>query len=275
MTMVTTFKPAVFRTKYGPWAVITGASDGTGAAFARQLASLGLNLVLIARRPDPLADLAAELEQAHDIETRTATIDLYQPDAGQRVLEAAAGLEVGLFISNAGADTNGLPFLDAPLDAWRKLITRNVLVVTETVYGFAGPMRERRRGGILLMSSGTALGGAPGVAVYSGTKAFDLNLAESLWVELGDFGIDVLSSVSPAMNTPSLQHVLAKHNLSVPGLFEAEDVVQTLLARLPDGPTHVFAFGPDAPQAGQIEKARRVRVEMMREASKMFFGDHK
>src|SRR5271165_1105083 len=93
--------------KYGPWAVITGASDGTGAAYARQLAALGLNLVLIARRPEPLAALAAELEAAHGVRTRTASIDLYQPGAGERVFAASEGLEVGLYVSNAGADPNG------------------------------------------------------------------------------------------------------------------------------------------------------------------------
>jgi len=272
--MTTAIDANLFRAKYGPWAVIAGASDGTGAAYARQLAPIGLNLVLIARRPGPLAELAAELEQAHRITTRTASVDLYETGAAERVLQAANGLDVGLFISNAGSDTNGSRFLDAPLNAWRQLIHRNVLTVTETVYGFAGPMRARGRGGIILMSSGTALGGQPGTAVYSGTKAFDLNLAEALWGELGPYGVDVLAGVCPAMNTPMLQKTLSKHNLKVPGLFEPEDVVRTLLARLPDGPTHVFAFGPDAPNASQIEKSRRDRVAVVRDMAKMFFGDN-
>jgi len=263
-----------FLAKYGPWAVICGASDGTGAAYARQLAARGLNLVLISRRPEPLAALAAELQRAHGISTRTASIDLYQAGAADRVLAAAAGLKVGLFISNAGADTNGAQFLDAPLDAWRQLIQRNVLSVTEMVYGFATAMRARKRGGIILMSSGTALGGQPGVAVYCATKAFDMNFAESLWSELGRHGIDVLSGVCPVMDTPSLQKVLARNNLKIPGIYDPADVVKTLLARLPDGPTHIFAFGPDAPDAPRIEAARRARVKVMHEASKMFFGDH-
>lgn len=263
-----------FAEKYGPWAVITGASDGTGAAFARQLAAKGLNLVLIARRPEPLQALAQELERAHGIATRTASVDLYQPGAGQQVASAAMGLDVGLYISNAGADANGARFLDAPLDAWRGLINRNVFTVTELAYHFAATMRQRGSGGILLMSSGTALGGQPGVAVYCATKAFDLNLAEALWAELGPFGIDVLGAVCPAMDTPSLQSLLGANALTVPGLFDPVEVVRTLLARLPDGPTHVFPFGPDAPRAAEIEKARRERVAVMVEASKMFFPEH-
>jgi short-subunit dehydrogenase len=263
---------AAFRQKYGPWAVIAGASDGTGAAYAHQLAAAGLNLVLIARRPEPLAALAAELQGKYHVETRTASIDLYERAAGTQVLAAAAGLEVGLYVSNAGADTNGMPFLDAPLDAWRQLIHRNVLAVIEAAYGFAAAMRQRGRGGLIFMSSGTALGGQPGFAVYSATKAFDLNFAESLWAELHPHGIDVLSGVCPVMDTPTLQRTLAKHNLAVPGAYDPQSVVHTLLERLADGPTHIFPFGPDAPQAAGIEKARRARVLTMIEVSKMFAG---
>src|SRR5690606_19759262 len=150
-------------------------------------------------------ELASELEQRHGIATRTASVDLYTQGAADQVLAAAEGLEVGLLISNAGADTNGKPFLDAPVDAWRQLINRNVMTVMELAYGFAGPMRARGSGGIILMSSGAGLGGQPGVAVYSGTKAFDLNLAEGLWAELKDQGVDVIAGVCPAMDTPTLR----------------------------------------------------------------------
>jgi short-subunit dehydrogenase len=264
---------AAFRAKYGPWAVITGASDGTGAAYARQLAALGLNLLLIARRPERLTALAAEIEAAYRVKTRTASIDLYEPGASARVLKASEDLEVGLYVSNAGADPNGARFLSAPLQAWRDLVNRNVVTVLEVTYAFAGAMVGRGRGGLILMSSGTALGGQPGVAVYSATKAFDLTFAESLWTELRPRGINVLGVVAPAMNTPSLQTLLDKRALKVPGLFEPQDVVHTALERLADGPTVIFPFGPDAPDAAAFEKARRTRAESMIEAAKMFFGE--
>lgn len=270
--MQTTIDPTAFRARYGPWAVICGASDGSGAAFARQLAALGLNLVLIARRPELLAQLAAELERAHGVSTRSASIDLYEADAGTRVAAAAAGLEVGLYVSNAGADTSHSQFIDAPLDTWRRLVRRNVLAVMESVHEFAGPMCQRGRGGILLMSSGVALGGMPGAAVYSATKAFDLNLAESLWAELAPRGVDVLSGVCPPMDTPSHQRLLSELGLAVPGQYAAEEVAGTLLARLGDGPLQMFGFGPDAAEAPRVEKARRERVLAMVEMAKMFFG---
>jgi len=259
-----------YRQKYGPWVVITGASDGTGAAFARQLAALGLNLVLIGRRPDPLAELAKELERAHEIQARTASIDLYQPGAGGKVLAAAAGLEVGLFISNAGADTNNSLFLDAPLGAWLDLIQRNVAAVVEAAYGFAKAMRERKRGGLIFMSSGTALGGMPRVAVYGGTKAFDLVFAEALWAELKPHGIDVINAVCPVMDTPSFRRFQQEAGIQVPGAADPAEIARDLIARLADGPTRIFPFGPDAEAAPQQELARKERATMMIEVSRMF-----
>ncbi len=262
-----------FCARYGSWAVIAGASDGTGAEFARQLAARGLNILLIARRLAPLEGLAANLRQEFGVEARVASIDLFQPGAGLRVLAAAAGLEVGLFVSNAGGDANGSTFLKEPLRAWEDLIHRNVLALAQAVHGFAGPMVARGRGGFVIMSSGAALGGQPGTAVYSGTKAFDLTFAESIWSEFRPHGVDVICGVCGAMDTPSLHALLDKRGLSVPGLLAPGDVVRELLARLPRGPLYVTPFGPQSDQAPVIEQARRDRMRQMEHVAKMFFGN--
>jgi short-subunit dehydrogenase len=123
------------------------------------------------------------------------------------------------------------------------------------------------------MSSGAALGGQPGTAIYSGTKAFDLNFAESLWSELRPHGVDVICGVCGAMDTPSLQAVLDKRGLKVPGLLAPDDVVRELLERLPQGPLYVTPFGPHNAQAPIVEKARRDRMQQMEQYAKMFFGD--
>jgi short-subunit dehydrogenase len=112
----------------------------------------------------------------------------------------------------------------------------------------------------------------PGEAVYCGTKAFDLNLAEGLWAELGPLGIDVIAGVCPAMDTPSLQAGLAPHGLTIPGLYQPKEVVDTLLRRIDDGPLHIFGFGPEADQAPVVEDTRRNRVKVMTEVVKMFHG---
>src|SRR4051812_3024322 len=89
------------RSAYGPWALIAGASSGLGAEFARQLAAAGLNVILVARRAEPLEELAASLRAAHGIEVRTASIDLAAPDLLERTRACAKDLEIGLLVYNA------------------------------------------------------------------------------------------------------------------------------------------------------------------------------
>lgn len=266
-------QPTQFRAKYGPWAVIAGASDGTGAQFSEQLGALGLNLLLIARREGPLAELAARLRKSGNIQVKTLQLDLSAPDAGERLLAAAAPCEVGLYVSNAGADPSGAHFVDQPIQAWRELIQRNVVTLTEACHGFARKMLPRGRGGLILMGSGAGLGGQPRVAVYSSTKGFDLNLGESLWVELKPHGIDVLSVVAPAMNTETLQKVMRARGLDPAGLVEPRDVVQKALAQLPHGPACIFSSGFDAVGPDVLAENRRKRVLAVSEATRMFFGD--
>lgn len=249
-----------FHARYGPWAIIAGASEGTGSAFAHQLAAKGLNCVLVARRKELLEALSAELEGTYGIQTRTAVIDLSHEDAVQKMVAAAAGLEVGLYVSNAGGDPNASKFLDAPLDSWRALLARNCRTVLEACHTFAPAMKERGRGGILLMSSGASLGGAPYIAAYSATKAFDLVFAESLWAELGEHGIDVLGVAAPGMNTETFRSVLALNGLDTfPGILEPDDAVRIIIAHLHQGPVYVFAGGEDTPEA--VNAARRASVE--------------
>lgn len=262
-----------FRDRYGEWAVITGASDGTGASFARRLASLGLNLLLIARRQAPLKELAREMEQAHGVEVHIASIDLYGADASDRVIQAAEGLPVGLFISNAGSDTNGAAFLKAPFQAWEDLMQRNIAALVKPAYTFAEAMVARGRGGIIVMSSGAALGGQPGGAVYSATKAFGLNFAESLWSELSPQGIDVLCAICGAMDTPSLQQLLDQRGLKVPGLLEPDAVVEALLSRLGKMPLYITPFMGNDEQAARDQQARIQRLAAMEEMAKLFYGE--
>jgi uncharacterized protein len=259
------------RAKYGPWAVIAGASEGTGAEYARHLAALGIHCLLVARRKEPLQQLAQELTDTHRVQTRVLSIDLSTPDAAQRMKSAAADIEVGLYVSNAGADPAGQYFLDVPLEQSHRLINMNVYTVVNAVHAFAPPMKARGRGGILLMSSGAALGGQPRVAVYSGTKAFEVNFGESLWIELRKFGVDVLSVAAPAMDTPVLRAALAARNLKPQGVYDPKDVVRTAIQHLPVGPTYVFPLGPHE-TADALNEARRTRLLAVTEITEAFFG---
>jgi uncharacterized protein len=259
------------RAKYGPWAVIAGASEGTGAEYARQLAALGIHCLLVARRKEPLQQLAQELTDTHRVQTRVLSVDLSTADAAQRMKAAAADIEVGLYVSNAGADPTGQYFLDVPLEQSHRLININVRTVVDAVHAFAPPMKARGRGGIVLMSSGAALGGQPRVAIYSGTKAFELNFGESLWIELRKFGVDVLGVAAPAMDTPVLRAALAARNLKPQGVYDPKDVVRIALQYLPVGPTYVFPLGPHE-TADALNEVRRTRLLAVAEITEAFFG---
>lgn len=257
------------RAKYGPWAVVAGASEGTGAAFSREIARAGINLLMIARRQEPLDALAEELRRLHDVEVRTLSVDLNADDAGQRIVAAAADIEVGLYVANAGAGRGGTMFLDMEMATIRDLIARNILVTMEACQHFGRDMRERGRGGIVLMGSGAGLGGQPGNAAYSGVKGFVLNLAESLWAELRGAGIDVIGIAAPVMETPALRALLG--NRVIPGILLAEHVVRDTLRRLPQGPCYVYSLEGTQAESERQTKVRRDRVLAVEEFSKSFF----
>jgi short-subunit dehydrogenase len=260
------------RTKYGPWAVIAGASEGTGAEYARQLAAIGIHCLLVARRAEPLGKIAQELSEKYRVQTRVLSVDLSAPDAAQRMKDAVVDVEVGLYVSNAGADSTGMHFLDVPLERSHRLINMNVATVVDAVYAFAPAMKARGRGGIVLMSSGAALGGQPRLAMYSGTKAFELNFGESLWIELRKSGVDVLTVAAPAMDTPVLREALAARNLQPQGVYDPKEVVKIALEHLPAGPTYVFPLGPHQ-NADALNEERRSRLLAVAEITKAFFGD--
>ncbi len=266
---------AQFRERYGPWAVIAGASEGMGAEYARMLAAQGINCVLVSRRPAALDELAAELVRDHGIETRVVALDLSEADAGERLFDASADLEVGLYISNAGADSHASFFLARPLEDWLALMTRNNATVVDACYRFAGAMKARGRGGLLIMASGAGLGGGSRIAVYSATKAFEIAFAESLWAELSPHGIDVTCLVTPGTNTPALRRLLDRTGKDPDGLYEAVDVAHTGLRELGRRPTYMFPFaGVTEEMTTAAADARRDRVETVSRAStESFFGD--
>jgi len=190
-----------FRERYGSYALIAGASVGLGEAFARRLAERGLNLLLIARRPDALERLASDLRSRHGIEVRTLAADLGQPDLREVVEHAVAGLTVGLLVYNAAYSVIG-PFVDHSLDQQLHVLDVNCRgpLVLSHILGRA--MAERGRGGIVLMTSMAGSQGGPWLASYAASKAFNLVLAEGLWDELGERGVDVIACRAGATRTP-------------------------------------------------------------------------
>lgn len=251
-----------FAGRYGPWALIAGASEGTGASFARELAGKGLNLILVARREGPLSALASELREAHGVECVTASIDLAREDATRQLLAAAGNREVGLLILNAGADTNGAMFLDNAIANWDLLAMRNVMTVMRALHAFGAPMRKRGRGGLMVVGSGACYGGLPGIGVYGATKAFDLVLCEALWAELEPHGVDVLSYVIDRTDTPAHRELMQARGMPIPeGMADPDDVARLGLERLPFGPVCNWGEADDeAVMSATSAAQRRERV---------------
>jgi short-subunit dehydrogenase len=193
-----------FRDKYGPWALVAGASEGIGAAFAQEAAARGLSVILLARRSAPLEELARAIRSAHSVEVRTASVDLGAPSLLEEARRAAEGVEVGLLVYNAALSLIG-PYLEQPLAEKLRILDvncRGPLVLSDEL---GRGMAQRGRGGIVLMSSLAATQGTAYVATYAATKAFNLILAEGLWYELRERGVDVLACRAGATRTPAYE----------------------------------------------------------------------
>ena len=264
-----------FAERYGPWAVIAGASEGTGRCFALKVAAQGVQCVLLGRRAGPLTAVAEEVRAATGVTCITASIDLAAPDATERLIDAVGEREIGLFISNAGSDYNGSHFLDCELENWLELVRRNVVTTLKCCHHFGALMRTRQKGGLLLVNSGVCYGGGSFMSVYSASKAFTLCLGETLWAELKPHGVDVLNLVLGRTDTPALRALLAEKGLAVPRHLASPDAVaEGALARLPHGPTHNWGFADDVKGFGPTSPdQRRARIIAVDAASKDIFGD--
>ncbi len=227
--------PPTFVSKYGPWAVVAGASDGLGAAFATALAARGANLLLLARRAELLRDVAERLRANGNIEVRTEICDMARPDLPD-VLEAlTADIDVGLAVYNAAHAPVG-EFAARPLDDLLRVVDVNVrgpLVFARTL---APKMVARGRGGIVLMSSLAGFQGAPRIAAYAASKAFNTVFGESLWSELRPHGVDVVVACAGAIRTPGYA---AAAKGDAPGTLDAGAVAERTLDALGRGPVVV------------------------------------
>ena len=232
-----------FATKYGPWAVVAGASDGVGAAFADALASRGLNVVLLARRQAVLDRVAADISARHGVETRTLAVDLAQSGATASVADATADLTIGFLVYCAGADPDFAPFLSNSIDAAEVMVYRNCLAPMRLCHHFAPAMVERGSGGIVVFGSGAGFVGGPNMVAYGASKAFDMVFAEALWSELHDKGVDVIGLILGKTDTPALRKVehqrgrLASEDQPPPDAAPVAEVIDTAFANLSNGPT--------------------------------------
>lgn len=176
------------------WALVTGASSGIGAEFARQLAARGMHLILTARREDRLRELADELHRRYAAKCEVIPLDLAAPDAAARLWSEveSRGLEIEVLVNNAGF-TIVTEIENAPRERLLELVQVNVTAVTELTYRALPQMLRRRSGAIINVSSLTGFQPVAYMAAYAASKAYSLHFSESLWAEARDYGVHVMA----------------------------------------------------------------------------------
>ncbi|MEB3031699.1 SDR family NAD(P)-dependent oxidoreductase [[Mycobacterium] nativiensis] len=267
-----------FAEKYGPWALVAGASDGVGAAFAERIAESGVNVVLLARRQNVLDEVARGIAQRTGVQTRTLAVDLAEPGATATIADATGDLSIGFLVYCAGADPAFEPFLATSLDAAEAMVWRNCMVPLQLCHHFAPGMVSRGRGGIVIFGSGAGFAGGPNMVAYGATKAFDMVFAEALWAELHGQGVDVVGLILGKTDTPALralEHhrgILDSTDETPPGAVPVDVVVAEAFANLTNGPTVIV--GEDLRNAAQFlgSVTRNQAVELITAAAAAAMG---
>src|SRR5215813_8235233 len=212
--------------------LITGASTGIGEAFARRFASLGRNVLLVARSEDKLIALCNELGRISGIRATYLSLDLRSEGAGALLFEETQKrvLEIDMLINNAGFGSMG-DF--AQLDPVRELemIDLNIKALVDLTYRFLLPMRERKRGTILNVASTAGFQPVPFMATYAATKAFVLSFSEALWEENRSFGVTVMA-LCPGVTETNFFEAARGHKPPARSSQTPEEVVDTALRGL-------------------------------------------
>jgi short-subunit dehydrogenase len=212
------------------WAIIAGASEGLGQEFAETLASKGYNLILIARRANVLNDLSSKIQDTYLVSVKTIPLDLAKFDDLKQVMREIESLDVAIAVYNAAYSPIG-SFLDRSIEELEKVTRVNCVAPLCFVQSLLPQMLKRKhKSAVILMSSLSGNQGTPNVVAYAASKAFNTILAEGLWFELKEKGVDVIASVAGAISTPGLLN--SSKNLPPPGTVTPRRVVSETLNAL-------------------------------------------
>ena len=232
-----------FKDKYGPVALVAGASEGMGAAYAHALAAHGLDLVLIARRTAQLEATAHQIAQQHGVKVLSVACDLATADATQQIAQTIGDREIGFMVYNAAQSYIG-PYLATGLSTHLGIAAVNTMTPLAMLHEFGGKMVQRKRGGIVLMASIAGFQGSGYLTTYAATKAFNRVLAEGLWYEWKPLGVDVIACCAGATATPNyLNTSPGKASWLEPKPQSPEQVVEECLARIGTTPSFVSGTG--------------------------------
>jgi uncharacterized protein len=212
--------------------LITGASSGIGAAFARKLAARGRNVLLVARSEDKLITLCNELGRLTSIRAQYVALDLQRPEAPLQLLEETQnrGLEIEMLINNAGFGSMG-EFAKLDLNRELEMIQLNVTALVELTHRFLQPMRERKSGTIINVASTAGFQAVPYMSTYAATKAFVLSFSEALWDENRKHGVHVMA-VCPGVTETNFFETAGMNHPPMRIIQTPEDVVETTLRAL-------------------------------------------
>ncbi len=230
-----------FKEKCGNTALIAGASEGMGAAYAYALAARGFDLVLIARRKEPLEATANHITEQFGVNVLPISCDLAATDVTQQIIQAIGEKEIDFMVYNAALSYIG-PYLATDVSTHFDIANVNMRAPIDMLHYFGGKMVERRKGGIVLMSSLAGFQGSGYLATYASTKAFIRVLAEGLWYEWRPKGVDVIACCAGATATPNYINTNpGKASILEPKPQSPEQVVEECLKKI--GKTPYFISG--------------------------------
>jgi short-subunit dehydrogenase len=243
LSIISVFSEMNLKQKYGSTALVAGASEGIGAAFATRLAAEGMNLVLIARRPEPLRQLADLLENKYKIDVMCIQCNLGSIDAVQQIQEGLNGREISLLVYNAAESYIG-PFIKNSLEHHSQAVQVNMITPLNMIYLFGEKMLINGKGAIILMTSLAGFQGSGYLSVYAATKAFNRVLGESLWYEWKNSGVDVIACCAGATATPGFNNTYPEKTSSfAPRVQAPEEVVNDCFKKLGKQPSYITGRG--------------------------------
>ena len=229
--------------KYGTTALIVGGSEGIGKAFAEYLAASGLHLILIARNKEKLENAANELTDKYKINIDYYSYDLAKPESIQSIVKLIETADIHIFVYNAAISHIGA-FKAKSSEFYNSMTTANINAPLQLTHKVLEQMEVRQKGAIILLSSLAGFQGSGNVSAYAATKAFNLNLAEGLWYEYKDSGIDILACCPGATSSPNyLRTKPNKMGFFSPKILSPTEVVTEAFQNLGKKPSIITGFG--------------------------------